>query len=96
MHGLSMAFAAFCQRAFVKRFDIELFLKLGPDAYEEKVSKMGYSILWPKITIPDRSGNPSVDEETDAAGIEELDASTNGHSMPTEWLHREFSTFELR
>ncbi|MEM9116873.1 MAG: hypothetical protein AAGD09_03210 [Cyanobacteria bacterium P01_F01_bin.56] len=82
-----------------KAIDIELFLKLGPDEYQAKVMDMGYSIVWPKITIPDRAGNPAVDEESDAVGIDDLDASTNGNgqrSAPTEYLHREFSTFNLR
>lgn len=83
-----------------KAIDIELFLKLGPDAYQEKVVEMGYSVVWPKITIPGRNGQPIADDETDATGVQELDASSNANhaqqSTPTEWLHREFDTFSLR
>ena len=90
-------FRAIISEGVRKAIDIELFLKLGPDAYQAKVADMGYSIVWPKITVSDSQGNPAIDEETDETGVQDLDAdvASNGNATPTEWLHREFNTFAL-
>ena len=74
--------------------DIELFLKLGPDAYQEKVIEKGYTIVWPKIAVLNNQGQPQDIAETDAEGVQELESDSNKlrftdqGSIDTAWLYR--------
>ena len=87
-------FRAMLTTGIRQAIDIELFLKLGPDAYQEKVIEKGYTVTWPKITVLTNQGMPQDIPETDADGIQELESDTNRlrytdqGSIDTAWLYR--------
>lgn len=89
-------FRAVISEGIRKAGDIELYLKLGPDGYQEKVVEKGYSIVWPKLAVLTNQGTQADIPETDADGITELEAESirrnHRSSLPTEWLHKSFSS----